>query len=376
LPTLPEGRLGRACAIAALGLGLHSTAAQEAKVTTTIRPDHPRIARMGRFDRSDPARPRLGFPGLVIRVRFAGPRLVLLADDSTGQSAFDVIVDAGEPRVVRCEKGEHEYLLADDLSDSPHDADIVRRTETWQGVVTFLGLRLAAGRELLEPRPWPTRKLLFVGDSVTAGEGADREICAKDAARYANARVSYGMLLAQALGAQCQLVAFGGRGVVRDWQGRRDLLTAPQFFELALPDESTPHPPHFDLTSYVPDGVVVSLGTNDFNVALGAPPDRADFVGAYVRFVRRIRGLYPHAQVFLTEGAIVNDDAGAQPAHQPRTTLRSYLEETVRTLADPGVHDVPSTHYPGDACDAHPNKEQHRAMASDLEPVLRRALGW
>jgi hypothetical protein len=45
-------------------------------------------------------------------------------------------------------------------------------------------------------------------------------------------------------------------------------------------------------------------------------------------------------------------------------------------LADPKVHDVESVHYPGDACDPHPTGEQHRLMARDLEPILRRTLGW
>jgi hypothetical protein len=32
--------------------------------------------------------------------------------------------------------------------------------------------------------------------------------------------------------------------------------------------------------------------------------------------------------------------------------------------------------YPGDACDSHPTREQHDAMATDLRSVLSRHLGW
>jgi len=159
---------------------------------------------------------------------------------------------------------------------------------------------------------------------------------------------------------------------VRDWQGKADVLNAPQFFGLALPDPATA--PAWDHAGYVPDAVVVSLGTNDFNLALGALPEREVWVSAYVRFVRDIRARHPNAPVFLTEGAIVND--ATDPARPARTTLRAYIAETVRRLGDPRVQAVESQHYPGDACDAHPTRAQHESMARDLAPVLRRALGW
>lgn len=339
-----------------------------------LRSNDPLVAWMGRVDRTDPARPRLGFPGVTIRVRFEGPTLALRASD-TGHSAFDVIVDGGDARVVRLgEAVERDYVLAEGLDDAVHVADIVRRTETWQGIVTVAGFRLAPGKRLLEPTPWPLRRLLFIGDSVTAGEGTDRQgDCAKDAPRFANARLSYGMRLGRVLDAQVHLVAFGGRGLTRDWRGRSDVLTAPRFFELQIPEDEG-HPPPFDHASYVPDGVVVSLGTNDLNLAPGPLPRRDEFVAAYVRFVRTIRARYRGAHVFLTEGAIVND--AADPVQKPRSTLRSYIEETLATLADPKVHDAGGAYYPGDHCDAHPTGEQHRLIARDLEPVLRRALGW
>jgi len=345
-------------------------------VSMPIPPNHPLIATMGRFDRTDPTRPRLGFPGLTIRVRFTGPSLAMRLSDTTGGSAFDVIVDGGERQIVRCNKGEDEYVLADGLTDAPHTADIVRRTEAWEGIVSFLGLRLAPGKELLAPTPWPTRKLLFIGDSVTAGEGSERgPECKRDPPRFSNARVSYSMLLARLLDAQVHLVAFGGRGLIRDWRGKRDVLNAPEFFDLALPDEDprTP-PPRFDHLSYVPDAVFVSLGTNDFNLEIGPLPAREEYVSNYVRFVQVIRTRYPAAHIFLTEGALVDDADDA--IQKPRTTLRSYIDETIARLADPRVSHALAEHYWGGPCDGHPTGEQHRLMARDFEPILRRTLGW
>lgn len=130
----------------------------------------------------------------------------------------------------------------------------------------------------------------------------------------------------------------------------------------------------WDHAAYIPDAVVVSLGTNDFNPAIGGLLDREEYVGTYVRFVRAIRSRYPAARIFLTEGAIVNDEA--DPKRPPKSVLREYIAETARRAGDPLVQVVESRHDPGDRRDPHPNREQHQPMARDLEPLVRDAMDW
>jgi len=332
----------------------------------------PHVAVMGRVERPEPGRIRFGYPGVTLRLRFEGESLGLRASAETPNTHLAVIVDGASPRLVRLPRGESDTMLADGLGRGPHLVDVVHRTETWMSVVNVRGLLLPSGGRLLEPPPWPRRRLLFVGDSVTCGERIDRQLGETEPFASSNGYLSYGMRLARALGAQCHLVCYGGRGLVRDWRGRTDVLTGPRLFDLAVADEIGG--PTWDHASYVPDLVFVSLGTNDFNLDLGPLPEREAFVSAYVRFVRSIRSRYPDAQVFLTEGAIVNDEADAR--RPQKTVLREYLAETARRLADARLRVVPSQHYPGDAQNVHPTNEQHAAMARDFEPVIRQAMGW
>ena len=362
------------CAGAIAGyLSLQVPLAAAQKDADLIPANDSRIGVMGRVDGTVPGRLRIGYPGVTIRIRFEGSSLAMRASSSTGNSYIAVLVDGGEPRVLRVPAGEGEISLAENLTASEHTVEIVHRTETWVGVITAFGFRLAANSRLLPANPWPRRRMLFVGDSVTCGEAVERQSGWKEQRPTSwNAYRSYGMILARALDAQVQLVCFGGRGLVRDWRGRSDVLNAPQFFSLALPDEQSP--PACDNSAYIPDLVVVSLGTNDFSLGIGDFPPRDEWVGAYVRFVRAIRAQYPEAHIFLTEGAIVNDVA--DPARPQKSILISYIAETAKRLADPRVHVFESRYYPGDADDAHPTGTQHAAMARDIEPIIRAAVGW
>lgn len=338
-----------------------------------ILPTHPDVAVMGRIDRTEAGQIRMGYPGVTLRLRFEGSGLTMRASSTSPNSHIAVLLDGAEPRVVRLAKGDGDVVLAQGQGAGSHTVDVVHRTETWQGVVTVRGFRLAAGGRLLSPDPWPSRRMLFIGDSVTCGEQVDRRPdCQKDPPASWNPSRSYAMLLGRALDAQVHLVCYGGRGVIRDWRGRSDVLNAPQFFDLAVPEDSGA--PAWDHSTYRPDVVFVSLGTNDFNLGTGELPAREEFVSAYVRLAKAIRSHYPAAQVFLTEGAIVSDDV--DPKRPQKTVLRGYLVEVARRLSDPRVRVVDSRHYPGDACNAHPTGEQHAAMARDFEPVIRAALGW
>jgi lysophospholipase L1-like esterase len=344
-----------------------------AKGGDLIPPNDPRIAVMGRVDATTPTRLRMGYPGVTFRLRFEGSTLSMRAAASTPNCYVSIIVDGADPRVLRLPQEEVDVVLAEGLSPGEHTVEVIHRTETWVGVVTILGFRLAPEGRLLVPHPWPRRRMLFIGDSVTCGEAIERPPdWKKDRPASWNPYLSYGMLLARTFDAQAHLVCFGGRGLLRDWLGRRDVLNAPQFFDLAVPDEKDP--PAWDHSAYIPDVVFVSLGTNDFSLGIGGFPARDEWVAAYVHLVRAIRARYPLAHIFLTEGAIVNDIA--DPTRPQKTVLRAYLAESASRLADSKVHVLESQHYPGDASDAHPTGPQHAAMARDLEPLIRAAVGW
>ncbi len=322
----------------------------------------------GRFATEPSGAVQLGFPGVTAHLRFRGKGLIMRARAPNDEVAFDVSVDGADFTLLRLHGGEGDYSLIQGENIAEHTVTIVRRNESWQGTCEIKGFDPGAGGELLAPSALPPRKLMFIGDSVTCGEMTafqpGREMHDK---MNSNARVSYGMILARRLGAQCHLVSYGGRGIIRDWQGIRDIRNAPQFYELALPDDPTVPWEH---ARYVPEAIGLELGTNDFSPGV---PDQNEFVNAYVEFIRKVRRDAPGALIFIMDSPIVDDD----PIRGPRrTVLHAYLEQVVTRVRNPQVVLAPLRHYPGVPGNGHPTGQDHLAIAAELEPVLHRALGW
>lgn len=340
-----------------------STAPESAKV---VMPTDARIQIIGRVDAHDPAAVRMAYPGVTLRFRFSGEIASVNLNSDQDDTYVATIVEGGKPQVHRLAKGANQVVvLTADRGPGPHTVEVVKRTETWQGIVTFTGLRLGTGGELVAPPPLPQRKLLFIGDSVTCGAGVDNwPACPAETNRHSNAYDAYGMVLGRRLDAQSELVCYGGRGVVRDYLGHRT-MQAPQFFNYSVVADNEAQRSEWPDDGWVPDAIVISLGTNDWNMQKTDPLPEEEFVTKYVGLVQDVRRHFPQAWIVLSQGSIVSDPV-----------LSQWVQKTVKQLNDSRVVWFASRHFSGSTCDAHPDKMQHQQIADDFEVELRQLLGW
>ncbi len=353
-----------ACALffsAAVLSGCSSTPPQDAAVITIPATDT-HIARMGRTHTNSDQSLTFGFPGVSFKTEVVGTSLSAKLHSSAGNSWVDVIVDGGPAKAIKISREPTQIELFSFPASDKHTVELVHRSENWHGSVSLQNFTLT-GEKFLPMPLLSKRKLLILGDSVTCGEAIDRVAGEEKNTRWWNARESYGMLTAQMLYAQVNLVCWGGRGLVRSWNGKTDDANLPDFYEFAVGD--TDPAMKWDHTQYQPDVIVSAIGTNDFSQ--GIPPREA-YVTAYVKFINKLLIDHPKAQIALTEGAILNGDKKA--------ALIDYIREAISRVNDSRVHQFTSAHYPGDAQDAHPTKAQHAAMAKDLAPQLKALMNW
>ncbi len=313
----------------------------------------------------------MSFPGTVLETRFNGSQFISLdVELISGTSAwFNVWVNGIQMRPIEVD-GERQILsLASKLDpDDTHHIRLVRRTEAWQGVVRIHGLVADDSVHWLPAPPLPTRRIMAIGDSITCGAAVEvREPYTRDGNHHSNAESSYGFILSKMLNAQIHLVSYGGKGLIRDWQGFDTEVTAPQFFERAHPDWPDSQ---WDHSQYVPDIVLVCLGQNDFNQGI---IDEATYVPRYIEFCERILNLHPNARLLLCSSPMQGEE------DPKRFALEAYLDEVASHFATNGKSPVRAFHnkcYDGTELNAHPTDQQQRQMAHDLYPVVGKWMGW
>lgn len=312
-------------------------------------------------DESSAVTQTAAYPAVRWLINVEGSRLSIDARCNTPNNSVDVIVDGGKPRRVPLAVGQHETELWSGAVGR-HQIEVHKRNEAWQGIITIS--RWHTDGQFLDPPPPAGRRLLFIGDSITSGSGIDavRDDPTNDASLVSNGRLTYARQLAERLDADAHLVAYGGRGLVRDWQNVRDTNNAPIFYDRTLPDDAGKP---WDPSRFIPDAVSICLGTNDFNHGI---PQRREWVDAMTTLIQTIRTDFPNVPVILITSPM-------QPPETPeRNALRDYLKEIAGGLQH--VHVAQIGHYPGRTVDSHPIAEEHQRIADELEPVLRRVLGW
>jgi lysophospholipase L1-like esterase len=306
----------------------------------------------------------LAFPGVTLHLKVKAS-FVALNLQVVRVAGFDYSVDGGPFKTVLLKEGQERIELLKGETMGEHNIEVVRRTESWQGNVKIRSLELDDAGQLL-PVARPSKRLEFIGDSITCGSGVESSPSGETADPIrSNARLSFGKRIAKALGAECHLVSYGGRGVIRDWQGIRATNNAPQFYELTLPDDpATP----WNFRRFVPDVIGICLGQNDFNQGI---PDENEFVNAYVEFVRKVHRDAPRAVIFLMDSPMLLDEPGQVPK---RTVSAAYIDEVVSRVGSPLVRRINLPHFPGSKGDPHPTAESHEAMTAFLIPYFRDAL--
>lgn len=353
--------------LAVAGLvALAALAASSEPALATVPASAPEISVEGRAWTMEAGALRLGHPGITVRIHFSGTKLVCHSRTDSDELFLDVSLDGGPAAFVHVPKGDSAIALIDQAAAGEHQLEITKRVESCVAVWDFLSVVVDGA--LLAPPPLPPRRLLFIGDSFTCGQAATvRPGLPIDPskAHRENARLSYGKLLARELDAQVHLVAYAGRGLLRDWQGLTAGRFPPEYYGYTLPDDpSTPWNPR----AYVPDVIGVCLGTNDFGA--GIPPEE-EYITAYVAFVRQLRRDAPAARILLLGSPILQDRPGEPPL---RSLLLAHLGEVVRRLGDARVEVIPLAAYPVVPGDWHPDGVAHEAVAAQLAGLLRGAL--
>jgi hypothetical protein len=334
----------------------------------TIKPDHPDFQYTGRIDFSVSDKPVMYWPGTYIKANFEGSLVILMLDDQTGQSFYNVFIDEDydHPHVIDCNAGSQIYLISATLTDTVHNLLIFRRTEASTGQTKFLGIQINDGKTLVEPPTRSGRKILFYGNSITCGMGNEApDGGADDKMSQENNFLAYGAITSRLLNVDYMCIAKSGIGVMISWFP----LIMPEYYYRLNPDDPSSN---WNFDEYIPDVVVINLLQNDSWLIgnLNPIPDSSQRVAAYVDFIRTIRSRHPNSLIICSLGSM---DATRVGSPWP-----GYIESAVQFVhAADNDTNITTFFFPFDpAWTKHPRVRHHLVMGQNLADYIGNEMGW
>ncbi|HPM12310.1 MAG TPA: polysaccharide deacetylase family protein [Bacteroidales bacterium] len=353
---------------------------------TLIRPSHTHVQVTGRVDTSNPLKYSFAFPGVSIKTAFSGTGIsILLKEYGTGGATttnyVSVIIDGGEPTVMQLYRNQTEYVLATNLQQGNHTVEVFKRTESNVGKIEFLGFTLPEGSQSIAPAALPTRKIEFIGNSITCGYGNEVSTTSPDKYHFTSANennyMAWGAITARNLNAQYSCVAYSGRGLMQNNTGSKT-GTLPLIYDNIIADSPTPVWNHYD---YIPDVVVINLGTNDFSAEVSSATYKVDstqFVETYIVFIQKLRAYYPNASFVCCVGTMMSDYYPVGGKHWTR--IQNYVSSVAQYCNSQGDAKVyylkldPQSSPYGE--DWHPTKKTQEQMATKLTNFIETNISW
>lgn len=359
------------------------SAPEEPAAAPALAPGAPRL--VGRFDRRDPAGPRFAWSASRVEARFRGAGIAVrlraaplephtvyvdgreLVLHETG-TPYSVSVDDGPTTTIDVGGGARRYVLATGLDRARvHTVVLTREAEAFAGVHQLLGFEVEGGA-LLDPPATRRRRIEIVGDSITCGFGVlGLDQTCPFSADTESEPLAWGALAAKSLGALRMVTAWSGLGVLRNYAGDTT-PTMPERYGRALADDETSVWAH----AFVPDAIVVALGTNDFAGGQGDPGP--EFQASYTTFLATLRSVHPGAHLVAATSPMLSGGS--------REKLHLYLEGAVAARKAAGDARVSlleideQSEEDGYGCGYHPSRTTQQKMAARLVGHLKVHLGW
>jgi lysophospholipase L1-like esterase len=251
------------------------------------------------------------------------------------------------------------------LREGKHHLRIDVITESQAGPTEFDGFYAAAPTKALAS-PTPAHQIEFIGDSHTVGYGntSPKRDCTEDEV-WATTDTSQGIapLVAQRFSADYQVNAISGRGIVRNYNGFPG-DTLPAAYPFTLLD----HTVRYKDRSWHPQGIVISLGTNDFSTPLHNGEKwktrdelHADYEKTYVEFLHQLRAANPSAYFILWATDMADGEI---------TSEVQRVVAQVRAAGEKKIAFVPVKNLEFTACNYHPSLKDDRKIADAITAAI------
>ena len=317
---------------------------------------------VGRIDFSDKYAPRFWAPGVYIQANFMGSFCEIALNDegflkqATEHNYIEVIIDSLPVQRIHLTSKSNKLIVARNLKKGKHTITICKTTETKIGYLEFIGLRV----EKLLPIKKKKRRIEFIGDSMTCGNGMDNKAFQCGERHWFDqhcAYISYGPSLARRFNADWMLTSISGYGMSRSCCNNDK--TIPDVYDYT---DLSQCKIKWDKKNYRPDLISICLGQNDGKQKVEL------FTSTYLKFLKKLRIENPKTTILILDSPMAKE------------SFKPYLD-SVLTIIFNRFKDNNTLLYLYkkrycNGCVGHPNKMEHEMLTEELYAFLKPRLMW
>jgi len=267
-----------------------------------------------------------------------------------------------------------------------HIIQFIKVSEAERGSIRIT--EILSDSNKIKPTAQKAKKIEFIGDSITCAYGVDDVVGNPFSTRTEDGTKSFAYKTAQKFHADYSIVAYSGFAILSCFA-----FTGERFTEAALPqyydklgysfepnvfgDEVAQlQNTYWDYHDFVPDLVVINLGTNDHSYFTSidesiVPEEKLAFIEEYEKFLAQIRANYPRTEILCVLGMM-----GQEVYPEIEQAVSNYTTKT----GDSHVHafkmNVQNEAENGLACDGHPAAQSHVDATYELVAEIERLYGW
>ena len=321
----------------------------------------------------------MNWPGSYAKILARGSRLDIEIEAIYGERRdyLSFEVDGLRAQTFSPIEGKNWYTVFLGMdAGKVHDVRVIKETMAFPDPCAVRLLNLRTDGEIL-PVPPQKRRIEFIGDSITCGEGCrgpeqfDEWLPMMFGAADAFPRVT-----ADRLGAEYSCVSISGWGVLNGWDNNPVSRIPSIYDKLCAQKGDADYSFDFD-----PDAVVIALGTNDNN-ALTQPPYTDPVSGSTNKFtdsVADLDKLTQAAAAFLRHLHRKNPRAKlVWASFHSQGVIHDALERAVEQVQQEGIDavftvpcDLNNLPEGGMGSRYHPGPLTHRLIAENLAELLK-----
>ena len=318
------------------------------------------------------------FSGKKLDITFSGDEVSVIPDNKANYARVAVYVNDERKADVLIDSAEKTVSVFD--SDTPINADIkvIKLSECAMSCAAIKEI-CADDEAKITPAGFSDRKIEIIGDSITCGYGVDDEdpmhhflTATEDVTR------AYAYKTAQILGAEYSLFSASGYGMISGYtEGDRiPEQTIPQYYEScgfsfgSFADKTRPQSLEWDFSRFVPDIIVINLGTNDDSYCKDDKSRQALYTEEYIRFLNKVRSKNASAYILCTVGIM-----GQRIFPALQKAVDEYISESGDKRVSAMMFDC-QLPEDGLVADYHPTETTHSKAAEKLSEEIKRIMKW